>query len=119
VSVGGKRLRCDAADLAPAGGTAASRPRRVEVSEPPRPDCPRQLDLIGERVEPALTAVDEYLDRAARAGLSEVRLIHGHGTGRLRQALREHLRGHPLAVSWRPGDESEGGNGATMVSLGR
>ncbi len=36
-----------------------------------------------------------------------------------RQALREHLRGHPLAVSWRPGDESEGGNGATMVSLGR
>jgi DNA mismatch repair protein MutS2 len=87
------------------------------AEEPLRPDCPPRLDLIGERVEPALAAVDEYLDRAVRAGLPEVRLIHGHGTGRLRQALREHLRGHPLAAAWRPGDESEGGNGATLVAL--
>lgn len=117
VSVAGKRLRCAAADLAPAAGGEERRARRAAVEEPPRPDCPRQLDLIGERVEPALAAVDEYLDRAARAGLPEVRLIHGHGTGRLRQALREHLRGHPLATGWRPGDESEGGNGATLVAL--
>jgi DNA mismatch repair protein MutS2 len=46
-----------------------------------------------------------------------VRIVHGHGTGRLREAIREHLRRHPAVASFRPGAANEGGNGATVVAL--
>jgi DNA mismatch repair protein MutS2 len=46
-----------------------------------------------------------------------VRIVHGHGTGQLRSAVREHLRGHPAVASQRPGAPEEGGNGATVVVL--
>ncbi|HEX7191716.1 MAG TPA: Smr/MutS family protein [Thermoanaerobaculia bacterium] len=50
-------------------------------------------------------------------GKQAVRIIHGFGTGRLRQAIREHLRKHPAVKSWRPGEENEGGDGATIAVL--
>ena len=81
------------------------------------PGASAELPLLGRTVEEALPEVDRYLDRAALAGWSEVRLIHGHGTGRLRTAIRRHLRGHPLAASFRPGGPGEGGDGATVVQL--
>ncbi|KAB2959184.1 MAG: hypothetical protein F9K16_12695, partial [Thermoanaerobaculia bacterium] len=61
--------------------------------------------------------LDDFLDRAVQAELREVRVVHGHGTGRLRDALREHLRRHPLAAASRAGAPNEGGNGATVVTL--
>jgi DNA mismatch repair protein MutS2 len=73
--------------------------------------------LIGQRVEAALDRLDGYLDEALLAGREEVRVVHGHGTGRLRDAIRDHLRSHPAVASFRPGDEREGGNGATVVAL--
>jgi DNA mismatch repair protein MutS2 len=76
-----------------------------------------ELHLLGKTVDEALPEVDRYLDRASRAGLTEVRVIHGHGTGRLRAAVRSHLEGHPLAASYRPGGQGEGGDGATVVLL--
>ena len=76
-----------------------------------------EINLIGIRVEPALEELDAYLDRALLAALREVRVIHGHGTGRLRQAVREHLRGHPAVASVRSGEPNEGGNGATVVAF--
>jgi len=68
-------------------------------------------------VEPALDSLDAYLDRALSAGREQVRVVHGHGTGRLRRAIREHLRGHPAVDSFRPAPASAGGNGATEVAL--
>ncbi len=82
-------------------------------AEPP----PGELKLIGQRVEPALDELDLYLDRALLAGLAEVRVVHGHGSGRLRDAVREHLRDHPAVASHRPGRRREGGDGATVVTL--
>lgn len=79
--------------------------------------APAELNLIGQRVEAALEELDGYLDRALLASRREVRVIHGHGTGRLRQAVRRHLRGHAAVAEIRPGDPDEGGNGATVVSL--
>jgi len=77
----------------------------------------RELKLIGRRVEPALDELDSYLDRALLASVEEVRVIHGHGTGRLRDAVREHLRSHPAVDRWRRAPREQGGDGATLVTL--
>jgi DNA mismatch repair protein MutS2 len=75
------------------------------------------LDLRGARVEEALAALDRYLDDAALAGLDQVVVIHGLGTGALRDAVRERASGHPLVASTRPGERGEGGDGATVIKL--
>ena len=75
------------------------------------------LDLRGARVEEALEALDRYLDDAALAGLNQVVVIHGLGTGALRDAVRTRAAGHPLVASMRPGERGEGGDGATIVKL--
>jgi len=75
------------------------------------------LDLRGATVGEALEVLDRYLDDASLAGLSQATVIHGMGTGALRDAVRDHVSGHPLVGSWRPGGRGEGGDGATIVSL--
>ena len=79
--------------------------------------APPEINLIGQRVEPALAELDVYIDRALLSARREVRVIHGHGSGKLRQAVREHLRGHRGVAGLREGEPNEGGNGATVVSL--
>jgi DNA mismatch repair protein MutS2 len=78
---------------------------------------PPEINLIGKRVEPALAELDGYLDQALLAARRQVRVVHGHGTGRLRQAIRGHLRAHPGVAEVRSGEDNEGGNGATVVTL--
>ena len=73
--------------------------------------------LIGKTVDEALEEIDRFLDRATLGGLTEVRIVHGHGTGRLRSAVRNHLRGHPQVESHRAGVQREGGDGATVARL--
>jgi DNA mismatch repair protein MutS2 len=75
------------------------------------------LDLRGARVDEALEALDRYLDDAALAGLSQVLVIHGLGTGALRDAVRFRASAHPLVASTRPGERGEGGDGATIIKL--
>jgi DNA mismatch repair protein MutS2 len=76
-----------------------------------------ELNLIGQRVEPALEELDSYIDRALLAARKQVRVVHGHGSGKLRQAVREHLRSHRGVTSIRSGAPNEGGDGATVVEL--
>jgi DNA mismatch repair protein MutS2 len=76
-----------------------------------------ELNLIGQRVDDGIDEIDRFLDRSLLEGKQAVRIIHGFGTGVLRKAVREHLRKHPAARSWRPGDDNEGGDGATVVVL--
>jgi DNA mismatch repair protein MutS2 len=68
--------------------------------------------------------VDQALDRAAKfvddalvADARRLRIVHGHGTGKLRDALRAYFREHPLVASVAPAPDHEGGNGATVVEL--
>jgi len=75
------------------------------------------LDLRGARVEEALEALARYLDDAGLAGLPKVMIIHGMGTGALRDAVRAEAADHPLVRSLRPGQRGEGGDGATIVEL--
>jgi DNA mismatch repair protein MutS2 len=68
-------------------------------------------------VDEALFRLDRYLNDAFLAGLPTVRVIHGKGTGTLRQAVREELKSHPLVESFRRAGLEEGGDGATIVEL--
>ena len=85
-----------------------------------RRPSPRQvktdLDLRGQRVEPALDQLENLLDQAALSGVAQIRIIHGQGTGALRRAVREHLHGHPLVAHAGPAAE-QGGDGVTVVEL--
>ena len=75
------------------------------------------LDLRGARVDEALDALARYLDDAALAGLDRVTIIHGLGTGALRDAVRSQAAGHPLVKDLRPGERGEGGDGATIITF--
>lgn len=77
----------------------------------------REIKLIGMRVDEALAELEPFISHAAAAGIREVRVIHGIGTGRLRDAVREELERHPLVESHRPGEPHEGRDGATVVTL--
>ena len=85
-----------------------------------RRPSPRQvktdLDLRGNRVDEALDKVETLLNEAALSGVPEIRIIHGQGTGALRSAVREYLRGHPLTASSGPDAESAN-DGVTVVEL--
>ncbi|MCX2726217.1 endonuclease MutS2 [Thermomicrobium sp. 4228-Ro] len=76
-----------------------------------------ELHLRGLRVDEALSRLDRYLDRAALAGLPWVRIVHGKGTGTLRQSIHDYLRDHPLVERWELAGPGEGGHGVTIVYL--
>jgi DNA mismatch repair protein MutS2 len=76
-----------------------------------------ELDLRGKRAEEVELALDSYLDEASLANLGQVRIIHGIGTGTVRQIVRDFVASHPLVSSFRPGGRGEGGNGVTVVRL--
>ncbi|HWM86933.1 MAG TPA: Smr/MutS family protein [Kofleriaceae bacterium] len=75
------------------------------------------LDLRGDRVDDALSALDRFLDDSMRASREVVFVIHGHGTGALRNAIRQHVGAHPAVSQFRPGEQSEGGDGVTVAWL--
>jgi DNA mismatch repair protein MutS2 len=103
-----------------AAAAARARPRAAAAASRDLDEAaavPSEINLIGVRVEPALEQLDSYLDRALLASRRQVRVIHGHGTGRLRQAIREHLRSHAAVREAHAGAPDEGGNGATVVTL--
>ena len=76
-----------------------------------------EVDLHALTVDEAMLKLDKYLHDAYMAGFSRVRVVHGKGTGVLRQAVRRELSGHPLVRSHRPGEKGEGGAGVTVVEF--
>ncbi|HYE92384.1 MAG TPA: Smr/MutS family protein, partial [Terriglobales bacterium] len=104
-----------AATPAPGATTPSRRDARVTLPEKAAPQP--ELHLIGRTTDEARDLVEQYLDHAFLAGLGRVRLVHGKGTGALRKAVRDLLAGHPLVDSFRDGEPSEGGTGATVAAL--
>jgi len=92
-----------------------------EGSGPFRVPSPRpvagEIMLLGQTTDEARDRVEKYLDDAFLAGLASVRLVHGKGSGALRKTVRDLLAGHPLVESFRDGEPSEGGTGATVAAL--
>ena len=76
-----------------------------------------ELNLIGKTTDEAVDLADKFLDEAFLNGLSEVRIIHGHGTGALRKAITEFLRDHPHVARFTSASPDKGGSGATQVEL--
>ena len=75
------------------------------------------LDLRGKRVEEALDELEGYLDEASLANLSPVYIIHGHGTGALKSAVREFVSSSPYVSTSRAGNDTEGGDGVCVIDL--
>lgn len=76
-----------------------------------------ELNVIGQTTDEAVDAVDKFLDEASLASLSQVRIVHGHGTGALRRAIAELLKDHPHVARFTAAPQDQGGTGATVVEL--
>ena len=76
-----------------------------------------EINLLGRRVDEALDLVDKFLDDAFLAQMKQVRLVHGTGTGALRQAIMELLSSHPLVGGFEAAAHPQGGRGVTIVTL--
>ena len=123
VEVGGKRMKVPVSSLIPLA--APSPPRRPAPAPPSRPAAAAveraasgpEVVLVGLRVDEALPEVERALNAALLAGQGTVRVVHGHGTGRLAAAVREFLDAHPGVASHRPGEAREGGTAVTVARL--
>lgn len=80
-------------------------------------DISNTLDLRGERVEEALDKLESYLDKASLANLSPVYIIHGHGTGALKAAVRDFVSTSPYVAKHRIGEDAEGGDGVCVIDI--
>lgn len=80
-------------------------------------DCTDEINLLGKTGDEAWLAVDKYLDEAMLTGFHTVRLIHGKGTGALKKALWQYLKGDRRIASFRIGQYGEGDGGVTIVEL--
>jgi DNA mismatch repair protein MutS2 len=128
VEIKGKRMRVPLSALRKPGkaggatneGGAGARKTRVPTAATTATSLAahtRDLILIGSTVDDAVGRVEKALDDAIVADERRLRIVHGHGTGRLRDALRSFARTHPLVASVAPAADNEGGDGATIVEL--
>ncbi|MCA2000395.1 MAG: endonuclease MutS2 [Chloroflexi bacterium] len=125
VQIGAARMRARLSDLirksekqtANDSPKTFSRQPSSTVHRPPSTSPGIEVDLRGLMADDALDKLERYLEQAFLAGLPWVRIIHGKGTGRLRQAVREALRGHEYVQSFEEGGDKEGGGGVTVAKL--
>ncbi len=132
VQLGALRLRTRLSDIqrsgetppappSPTAGRGGPRPPAApsssRVPAPPLPSPGMELDLRGQRAEDALEMLQTYIDNAYMTGMPFVRIIHGKGTGRLRQVVREALQASSYVARFETGQESEGGDGVTVAHL--
>lgn len=125
VRVGSLTMRTPLQDLRHAQGGEKERRDQSPAAKEKRPDVSWQkaqevsfeIDLRGMTVEEALTALDKHLDDALLAGLTQVRIIHGKGTGALRKAVSEYLRSDSRVAGSRLGEAGEGGAGVTVAKV--
>lgn len=114
VEVRGRRVTLPLSALAPAE-VPPKPPSGPVVSPPPKVEL--EVSVRGLTVEEALRRVDLWLDRLLRAGFTSGRIIHGRGTGTLRQAIHAHLRTLPFVRDFHLAPPAEGGDGVTVVEL--
>jgi len=128
--IGGLKLRRPTGDLLPLAGKARPAPslarnrkERLAAAEAAAggaiPTSRTRLDVRGLRVDELLREVERFLDRLYSEGEAECLILHGHGTGALKQALRDQLAASPYVTSFRRGEDHEGGDAVTLVTLRR
>lgn len=116
VAAAGKEIEADVTDIGfRKGKTPETKKGSVNVEK--TDEVSSRLNLVGMRVDEALSSLEPFLNHASLAGLREVTIVHGFGAGILVKAVREHLTGHPLISTFRRGEKSEGGAGVTVATL--
>ncbi|MBI2862894.1 MAG: Smr/MutS family protein, partial [Chloroflexi bacterium] len=115
VQIGSMRVKVQANTLRPLADLAPSLPISTPIQRRLLP--PKELDIHGLRPNEAQPAIERWLNDLYLAGLQQGRVIHGRGTGALRQAVREYLVGHPLVSAFHSAPPQEGGDGVTVVTL--
>lgn len=119
VAVGSLKMRLAPSELEPASaphpGPARAPAHQLQMQK--AESIPQELKLLGMRAEEAVSALDKYLDDALLSGMPSVRIIHGKGTGALKHAVWEWIKGHHAVQSYRIGGDGEGGAGATIVEM--
>jgi len=119
VQMGAFRVRTRRAPLQLRHKGSAPSPAEPEprVLAPPPPPIHAELHLRGLRVDEAMPRLEKYVDDAYRAQAPFVRIVHGKGTGALREMVHQYLRDHPYVSSFRMGEQGEGGTGVTVVKF--
>ncbi|MBM3138562.1 MAG: recombination and DNA strand exchange inhibitor protein [Chloroflexi bacterium] len=121
VQIGKMRLKTDLRNIQRSKADQSPVIREVQPSTSPHkvfhPSPGIELHLRGVRGEDALLKLEQYLDDAYAAGLPYVRIVHGKGTGTLRQLVRQALSESPLVSRWENALDNEGGEGVTIARL--
>lgn len=116
VQLGMMKVKLPASDLTPIKDSETPQTSGTKV-QAHTASTSSELDVRGERVEEAVYHLENYIDQALLANLSQVTIIHGMGTGVVRQAVQERLCTHPRVATYHDAPANQGGNGATIVKL--
>ena len=118
IQTGNIKMIVSTSRLKPISNDIDESPKMISRSAPrPMSSGHQELDIRGQRINESILALEEFLDSSVLEGLSKVRIIHGIGTGALKQAVRESLKSHPLVSQFGPEERHSGGDGATFVIL--
>jgi DNA mismatch repair protein MutS2 len=119
IDVDGRLVKTQLADLAPMQGGRADQSRRSGTAVSPFSFSapPHELNLIGQSVDEALPQVDKLIDQAQVRGFSRLSVIHGKGTGRLREAIRSFIKADARVKNFHSESQQSGGDGVTIIEL--
>jgi len=117
VLVGNIKLRRPLSDLEPVQTAPMKLPQNVHVNITARHLEKNEINLVGRKVDEAVELADKFLDDAFLSQMNTIRIVHGMGTGALRQAISELLSSHPHVSHFEAAPQGEGGRGVTVVTL--
>jgi DNA mismatch repair protein MutS2 len=116
ISLGNRKILLPISDIGYSKGKTGR--KILEITTPsPDTDLNTTLNIVGMRVDEALSALEPFLNQASLSGLQEIKVIHGIGKMILKKAVHEHLKGHPLIKSFSSAPHTEGGEGVTIIRL--
>ena len=116
VSFGGLRARVGVGQIVRVEQAAPRPPERISLPSAPI-YAPEQIEVRGQTLDEALPKIEKFLDDGFRAGVPRLRVVHGKGTGKMRNAVRQMLTRHPLVKGFDFAAPQEGGEGVTVVEM--
>jgi DNA mismatch repair protein MutS2 len=126
VQIGTLRVRAKLNDLEKQSSNSDQSKRKAPIETDYQPSAPKrqptigiEISLRGKLVEDGLDELDKYLEKAYSAGLPFVRIVHGKGTGRMREAVRTALKDSPYVKSFEEAKDNEGGAGVTIATMAK
>ena len=118
VSIGLIKTKVDAEKLAKTDKKINKALKKISVSfDDITQSLSNRLDIRGMRAEDAIDYLDKQFDMASLRNLREIVVVHGHGTGALKSAVRNYLKSSPYVAKFRPGADGEGGDGVSIVDI--